>query len=238
MPMSVDKKHSRRWKERGVNRAERSRNLRYRRPALAMIRRDAIIDEIGEIGDECAELEYAVEDDEKLIDAFDGDSDEAFEFKMMFSDLANKCEHLTIALTDTEVTEYFDDFFVGLLGGSAYKVIGFDSFEEDYFTLTRFEAQLAHGVSGKQLMGLTKENLIATAGQCIGIMMCLLDIRHSYDCLKSTLDILRDERAEVMKNVRGISEAYDKVQENSYNREARDFYESLLERLPDAAWVQ
>ena len=87
-------------------------------------------------------------------------------------------------------------------------------------------------------MSMTKENLIATAGQCIGSMMSFLDIRHSYDCLKSTLDILRDERAEVMKNVKGISEAYDKVQENPYNREARNLYESLLERLPDTAWVQ
>lgn len=221
-----------------MNKAEKARNLRYRRPALAMIRRDAIMDEIDEIGDECAMLEYAVEDDEKLIDAFDGDSDEAFEFRMMFSALTDKCERLTRALIDTEVTEHFDDFFVGLLGGSAYKVIGFDSFEEDYFTLTQFDAELAHEVSGKRLMGLTKESLIATAGQCIGIMMSLLDIRHSYDCLKSTLDILRDERAEVMKNVKGISEAYDKVQENPNDRKARDIYESLLERLPDVAWVQ
>ncbi|MGN1365473.1 MAG: hypothetical protein ACI406_08915 [Victivallis vadensis] len=221
-----------------MNKAEKSRNLRYRRPALTMIRRDAIMDEINEIGDECAMLEYAVEDDEKLIDAFDGDSDEAFEFRMMFSALTDKCERLTRALTDADVTEHFDDFFVGLLGGGAYKVIGFDSFEEDYFALTQFDAELAHEVAGKRLMGLTKENLIATAGQCIGIMMSLLDIRHSYDCLKSTLDILRDERAEVMKNVKGISEAYDKVQENPYNREARNLYESLLERLPDVAWVQ
>lgn len=221
-----------------MNKAEKARNLRYRRPALAMIRRDAIMDEINEIGDECALLEYTVEDDEKLIDAFDGDSDEAFEFRMMFSALTDKCERLTRALTDTEVTEHFDDFFVGLLGGSAYKVIGFDSFEEDYFALTQFETQVAHETSGKRLMGLTKENLLATAGQCIGIMMCLLDIRHSYDCLKSTLDILRDERAEVMKSVKCISEVWEKLQENPYNREARNLYESLLERLPDVAWVQ
>ena len=51
------------------SRAEQARNLRYRRPALAMIRRDSI-------ADECESLEYAIEDDEKLEEEFDGDSDE------------------------------------------------------------------------------------------------------------------------------------------------------------------
>lgn len=220
-----------------MNRAEKARNLRYKRPALMLIQRDEIIGEINAIGEECSELEYAVEDDDKLIAVFDGDTDEMGEFRMMFSALSYKCERLSRELDDTYVTEHFDDFFVGSLG-SAYKTIGYDSYEEDYYALTQFEAELAHEVSGKRLMGLTKETLIATAGQCIGIMMCLLDIRHSYECLKSTLDILRDERSEVMKNVKGISDAYDKAQANPYDREAKRFYDSMLDRLPDAAWVQ
>lgn len=122
--------------------------------------------------------------------------------------------------------------------GRGYEIVGYDQFQEDYFHLTMYESQFANETCKKRLMSMTKENLIATAGQCIGSLMSFLDIRHSYDCLKSTLDILRDERAEVMKNVKGISEAYDKVQENPYNREARNLYESLLERLPDVAWVQ
>lgn len=220
-----------------MNKAERARNLRYRHPALAMMKRDSIVDEIMEISEDCESLEYAVEDDEKLLDAFDGACDEVFEFKMRFSDLIYRCERLREALFENEVNEHFDDFFVGLLGRS-YEVVGYDQFQEDYFQLTRYESQLANETSKKRLMSMTKEQLIAVAGQCIGIMMSFLDIRHSYDCLKSTLDILRDERAEVMRNVKGISEAYDTVQENPDNREVRNLYESLLERLPDVAWVQ
>ena len=220
-----------------MNRAKKARNLLYKRPALAMMRRDSIVDEIMEISEDCESLEYAVDDDEKLLDAFDGDSDEAFEFKMRFSDLTYRCERLLEALFENEVNEHFDDFFVGSLGGG-YELVGFDQFQEDYFHLTMYESQFANETCKKRLMSMTKEQLIAVAGQCIGSLMSFLDIRHSYDCLKSTLDILRDERAEVMKNVKGISEAYDKVQENPYNREARNLYESLLERLPDVAWVQ
>ena len=220
-----------------MNKAERARNLRWRRPALAMIRRDSIVDELMEIADECESLEYAIEDDEKLEEAFDGDSDEIHEFKMRFSDLTYRCDRLREALFENEVNEHFDDFFVGLLG-RAYEVVGFDHFEEDYFNLTRFESQFANETSKKRLMSMTKEQLIATAGQCVGTFVSFLDVRHEYDSLKSTLDILRDERAEVMKNVKFIAAAWERLQENPYDRDAARQYETLLERLPDVAWVQ
>ena len=220
-----------------MNKAEKARNLRYRRPALAMMRRDSIVDEIMEISEDCESLEYAIEDDEKLEEAFDGDSDEIHEFKMRFLDLTYRCDRLRDALIENDVNEHFDDFFVGLLG-RAYEVVGFDHFEEDYFHLTMYEKQFANETSKKRLMSMTKEQLIAVAGQCIGSMMSFLDVRHEYDCLKSTLDILRDERAGVMKSVKCISEVWEKLQENPYDGEAARHYEALLERLPDVAWVQ
>ena len=139
-----------------MNKAEKTRNLRYRRPALAMIRRDSIVDELWEISEECESLEYAIADDEKLEEAFDGDSDEIHEFKMRFSDLTYRCDRLREALCENEVNEHFDDFFVGLLG-RAYEVVGFDHFEEDYFNLTRFESQFANETCKKRLMSMTKE---------------------------------------------------------------------------------
>ena len=220
-----------------MNKAERARNLRWRRPALAMIRRDSIVDELWEISEDCESIEYALDDDEKLEEAFDGDSDEIHEFKMRFSDLTYRCDRLREALFENDVNEHFDDFFVGLLG-RAYEVVGFDHFEEDYFNLTMYENQFANEISKKRLMSMTKEQLIATAGQCVGTFVSFLDVRHEYDSLKSTLDILRDERAEVMKSVKSISEAWERMRENPYDGEAARHYEALLERLPDIAWVQ
>lgn len=218
-------------------RAEKARLLRYKRAALSLIQRDRIDNELYSISSECEELEWAVEDDETLIDVFDGDTDEIFEFRMMFSDLSSKCEKLSDQLRDRYVTEHFDDFFVGTLG-DAKRMVGYDGVEEDYFSLTSFEAELAQGVSGKRLMGLTKEKLIAVAGQCIGVMMCFLDIRHSFDCLKATFDALRDDRAELLKSVKTVEDAYNKTQEDSYDWDAIRAYESLLSRLPDRVWIE
>jgi hypothetical protein len=220
-----------------LSRADKARNFRYRRAALAIMQRDTINDDLYDIASECSELEWTVEDDETLLDVFDGDTDEIHDFRMMFADLSNKCESLQSALQEEYVTDHFDDFFVGSLG-KAYRMVGYDSMEEDYFSLTRFEAGLAQGVSGKRLMGLTKEKLIAVGGQCIGIMMCFLDIRHSYACLKATFDVLRDDRTELLKGVKMIEDAYQKAQDDPYGGKARREYESLLYRLPDRVWVE
>ena len=87
-------------------------------------------------------------------------------------------------------------------------------------------------------MGLTKEKLIAVAGQCIGVMMCFLDIRDSYKCLKAAFDALRDDRTELLKSVRTLEDAYQKTQEDPYNYNIRGAYEDLLSRLPDRVWVE
>lgn len=220
-----------------LSRVKKARALRYRKAALAIMQLETISRELYDISNECGELEWAAQDDETLIDVFDGDTDEIYEFRMMFSDLCVKCERLRTQLYEQQyITDYFDDFFVGSLG-KAYQMVGFDSVEEDYFSLTQFEPELAQSASGKRLMRLTKEELIAAAGQCIGIMMCVLDIRHSYSCLKAVFDLLRDDRAELVKNVKTVEDAYQKTQDNP-NWKAYDEYDSLLSRLPDRVWVE
>jgi hypothetical protein len=224
----MDNKEERAWK---------AKNLRYRRAALAMIQRDYIENELYKIQDDCSNLEWAVGDDETLADVFDGDMDEISEFRFAFSDLSEKCERLCYNVRENCVTEHFDDFLVGCLG-PAYSMVGYDSAEEDYYSLTRFEAELARGHSGKRLMGLTKEKLIAVAGQCIGIVICFLDVRHTYDCLKATFDLLRDERAELMKNVRTVEDAYNQWANDPEDRNKEKRLDDLLWRVPERAWVE
>lgn len=221
--------------------AYKARNLRYRRAALEIMRQDTLADELEKIADECAELEWSIEDDETLVDVFDGDTDEIGEFRMMFSDLSYKCERLYGQLYESCVTEHFDDFFVGSLG-SAYQMVGYDGYEEDYFSLTSFEAGWSQTVSRKRLMKLTKDKLISVAGQCIGVMMSFLDIQHSYDCLKAVFDALRDDRTELMKNVKTIEDVYEETQDDSCDLKLESQilqrYESLLSCLPDRIWVE
>ena len=197
----------------------------------------SIEDELYEIASECNELEWAIDDDETLIDVFDGDTDEIHEFRFMFSDLTAKCERLSEEIRDGYVTEHFDDFFVGALG-SGYKTVGYDDVEEDYFNLTRFESELAQTVSGKRIAALKKDEIIAVAGQCIGIMMCFLDVRHQYACLKSTFDVLRDDRAELLKGVRTVEDVYQKWQANPDDTNIEREFDYLLSRLPGRAWIE
>ena len=111
-------------------------------------------------------------------------------------------------------------------------------YEEDYFNLTKYEAESAQSISRKIIMKLTKEKIIAIASQCMGIMMCFFDIRHSYYCLKSVFDALKDDRSELLKSVRSVEDAYQKTQDDPYDYKAQSDYNSLLNYIPDRIWVE
>ena len=68
-----------------MTKAEISRNLRWKRPALEELSYQSIIDKLYEIAEACDEIRWEYSDDDELIDALDGNEDEAFEFKMLFS---------------------------------------------------------------------------------------------------------------------------------------------------------
>ena len=49
---------------------------------------------------------------------------------------------------------------------------------------------MAQTEAGKRLMRRTKADMIATIGQCLGILLAFFDLRQQYDYLKATFDIL------------------------------------------------
>jgi hypothetical protein len=114
------------------SKAAKAKQLRYKKPALQMLSRDTLFSELEEIIEKCGDVGYYTDDDDTLLNALDGDEEEAYEFKMAFFDLEAKSESLYGCLRDSYVTEYFDDFLVGILG-NRYNMVGYDSFEEDYF---------------------------------------------------------------------------------------------------------
>lgn len=70
-----------------ISRAERCRNLRYKRPALMELGYFSIMGGLEEIMECSAEIHWAFDDDETLINAFDGNEEEAYEFRWAFTDL-------------------------------------------------------------------------------------------------------------------------------------------------------
>ena len=76
-----------------ATKAERAKNLRYKKGIAAGFNINDIIDGLSEISGECDDIRYITEGDEDtLIAALDGNEDEAYEFRMMFSDLDCECQ--------------------------------------------------------------------------------------------------------------------------------------------------
>jgi hypothetical protein len=220
-----------------LTRAEKAKNMRYKKSALQMLQRETIDFALSDIMNNCEELAYAVEDDDTLADIFDGDTDEIQEFRFAFSDLSAKCEELMGVLQDEYVNEHFDDFLVGSCG-NAYKCVGYDDVQEDYFELCHYEAEMAQAECGKRLQRLTKQELITVAGQSIGVFVAFLSIQNEYDRLESVFALLRDERAELIRDIRAVNEEYEKLQEDPCNRDKISRFDTFVNNLPPRVWVE
>ena len=72
---------------------KKAKELRYKRTMLKELNYEYMCEKLYEIIEKCDEVQYFEDtDDETLIEALDGDEDEAWEFRMMFSSLSADCE--------------------------------------------------------------------------------------------------------------------------------------------------
>lgn len=225
--------------------SDRTRALRYKRPALASMGAHNIMDELDAIMEACNDVRYYIEQadgDETLLNALDGDEDAEWEFRMAFADLAASAEQLQTILYDQDFEDFyrdFDDATVALIG-NRYNVLGFDAEEEDYFALTSYEEDLAQTEAGKRLCRLTKAEMLSHIGWAFGITLAFFDLRQKYDYLKATFDILRDENTSLLDAIREIEKAYDEMETDDF-REYEDStrrFDRLLAALPDRAWLE
>lgn len=233
MPRYIDAKETK---------ADKARQLRYKRSALQSVGYQTIKDELCEIQETCEEFRWYMDDDDSLIDAMDGDEDEAYEFKMLFCDLAGKCESLFNILTDYNMDpDLYDDCTVAIVGGK-YNVIGFDTYEDDYFTLTSYEGEMAATESGKRIMRLTKAEMLSTWGQCLGIVMSFLDLRYRYDYLKASFDVLKSKNTGILQVIKDIEVAYEEAERDGFYsfEDSTKRLDQLLNSFTDydKIWVQ
>lgn len=134
---------------------------------------------------------------------------------MMFADLCAECERMREDLEEEWVPECFDRFFVAVGAGNDFGgILGFDSYEQDYFGISCSDA-FAEDESKKALKQLTKDNLIVAARQCLRIYQSYIALRYRYDCLKAAMDILRDQNTGYLQMVKQIEEVYEKADDQS-----------------------
>lgn len=223
---------------------EKAIQLRYKKPIVKELNLMNIRQELCDIQEECENVHWYFDTDEDtLINALDGDEDEAYEFKMMFGDLCAECDRMIEDLNEEWVPDCFDRFFVAIGAGDDFGgLLGFDSYEQDYFGLSCSEV-FAEDESKKALERLTKSDLIAAARQCFRVYQSFIALRYRYDCLKAAMDILRDQNTGYLQMVKKIEDVYEKADKESvgfrykHRKEVMEL-DRILENMPQEAWIQ
>ena len=225
-----------------MTKAEASRNLRYKRPALSGLSYYEIVEKLDEISEACSEIHWAFEDDETLINALDGNDEEAWEFKMLFGSLEAEAYQLSEAMTDRyeylwdDPEKHWNDLSVALIG-NRFELVGFDDYQEDYFALSSYEQELATSEAGKRVCRLTKAEMLSQIGQVLGLILAFHNVEMKYDALKATIDILRDRNTSIIKQIKAIEAAYTKAQgEPEWGRDWKAF-DRMTSELPEQLWI-
>lgn len=219
----------------------KAQNLRYKKPIAKNLNLDAITQDLWNMQEVCEEIRWYTDSEDggdSLINALSGDEDEAYEFKMAFADLCAECERMLEDLQEEWVPECFDIFFVAVGAGD---LLGWDSYEGDYFGISSYESNLAEKDSKGKLKRMTKNELIDASRQCFIVYQAYIGLRNRYDSLKAAIDILRDQNTGVLQTVKEIEKLYDAAQEKQgnyaeYSKEWEDF-DRYADALPQEAWI-
>lgn len=223
--------------------AYKAQQLRYKKPIVRELNVDTIRSELWDMISACEDIHWYDSDEESLVNALNGDEDEAYEFKMAFSDLEAGLERFQEDLEGEYISGYFDVLFPAAKAGYAGGYLGFDQYEGDYYGLEPYEYAWAENEAAKKIMSLTKKEILEAVGQCLKIAYQYMAIRYRYDCLESAIEILRGENMERMKIIKGIEEQYliaEKISDGfkwEYKEEVRKLDEMLL-LVPQEYWIQ
>jgi hypothetical protein len=220
-----------------------SKERRYKKPILSNLNFDFISNDLMKMMETTSDVRYFCETEEdSLLESLVGDEDDAFELKMMVSQLDCDLDQLSEDLSETWIPDNFDLFIVRVAHNYQPSWMeGFDDHQGDYYGLNgNFERKLAVEEAEKQLMKLKKKDLIEAAEQCFMIAIIYIALKSRYDDLKSSIDIIRGKNAGYLKTVKAIENAYEAAEQENfrcYSRENQKF-EELIKALPDEAWVQ
>lgn len=231
------------YKEAGAKR-QKAINMRNKKPIVKNLNLEYIQQDLWDIQEECENVRWYTDSEDgedSLIDAMDGDEDEAYEFKMAFADLCAECDRMREDLEEEWVPECFDIFFVAAGAGDTYGgLLGWDFYEGDYFGIDCSDS-FAEDEAKKKLKQMTKDELIAAARQCFKVYQAYIGLRNRYDNLKAAIDILRDQNTGYLQVVKEIEKLYEEVSKDHWSRgkwskESKE-WERYTDALPPEAWV-
>lgn len=220
----------------------KAKQRRYKHAIVRDMNYETITQNLWEIQEQCENVRWYVDgDDDTLINALDGNEDEAYEFRMMFADLCAEVEQMLEDVQEEYIPDCFDDFFAGIgAGATGGGLMGYDEYEQDYFGLNiNIERVWAQDEAGKRIMRLTKKELLEAAGLCFNLAMNYISLLNRYENLKAAMDILRGENTGYLQMVKRIEEIYDRAEDayfHSWNPDCREL-DQLLEAMPQEAFL-
>jgi len=224
-------------------RRKKAAAIRYKKPIVKGLNYDDIVTNLYDIQEECENVRWYFDgDDDTLINALDGDDDEAYEFKMMFGDLCAECEQMRNDLHELrwyeEIKEAFNAWFPAISGG---EMIGWDFYESDYMPIMGgYGQEMAAEEGRKRVMRMTKEQILNAAELSFRIVRSYLGLMSRYDQIKAAMDILRDQNTGYLQMVKRIEEIYRKADKSGFYNwgSAMKEFNKLVDCMPQEAWLQ
>lgn len=233
--------------------ATKAKAMRFKKPMSKELNWYSIREYAWQIQNDCADIRWMTEDEEQLVDLMDGDEEQAFEFRMAFSDLSNQCEEFLEELQELQKYDFMStdsddeddatlfDLFFPAIGSD--DMMGYDVLEQDYFRLDRYEEEWAEKEARKKLKRLTKDQLFDLAGMALGIARNYMSLSYRYDCLKNSIDILKGKNESYLQIVKAIEEGWkvwefesDKGKWKDTNAERA--FDQMLQNIPERLWIE
>lgn len=220
----------------------KAKQLRFKKPIAKNLNLEFIKSDLWDIEEECENVRWYTDSDDgedSLINALDGDEDEAYEFKMAFADLCAECNRMREDLEEEWIPECFDIFFVATSSDND-EMMGWDSYEHDYYGIG-YSDNILRENAGIKLKKMTKGDLIEASMQCMKVYQAYIGLRNRYDSLKNAIDVLKDQNTGHLQVVREIERMYEQASENRFTRD--DWSKESLEwkqytdALPQEAWI-
>lgn len=221
-------------------RREKARGVRYKKAISAELNLEQIQKNLWDMQETASNIRWWYADgDETMLDELIGDEEESFELKMAFSTLEDDCYRMLQDLDNEWIPEFFDDFFGTIAGRNFGGMLGFDSYEGDYFGLSDSEARWAKEECEKRMLNHTKKEIVEAYSVCFRVAVNYMSLRSRYDGLKSYIDILNGQNTGFLATVKRIEELYEKITGDKFpSWDDIDAFDSLLGNMPDEVWIQ
>ena len=220
----------------------KAKQLRYKKPIAKCMNLDFIRESVWDMGELVSDVQWFIEDEANLVNALNGDDDEAWEFKMAFSDLAAELEYFETDLNNEYVPDCFDDLFPACGADYFGGFLGFDTYEQDYFGIEPYQYKWSQEESEKRICRMTKKELLEAVGACLKVYTAYMALKYRYDCLEASLKIIQEKNLEGLKLIKAIKEQYEIAEEASehfqymYNEEVYKL-DRMLDAVPQEYWL-